>query len=210
MSRRRRPRDGGRWAAWTGARRPSRGLVVAFGGTGGGCHGTPTSPRPGSLSAHAARPGCRAPVAVRGRCVVSCECGCATHGSWLVRAFVRPGGRAPSVAAPGALRRRAFVGCTRTHTHTPHTEPPPMATYTETDDASRREGVAARGLGACVWARAPKPEQTLSLQGSRYVDLSAFPAVFRRPVRWAKRCGRRPIDLNPPNLKRSTPGRVYR
>ena len=45
------------------------------------------------------------------------------------------------------------------------------------------EGVAARGLGACVWARAPKPEQTLSLQGSRYVDPSAFPAVFRRPVR---------------------------
>ena len=47
MSRRRRPRDGGRWAAWTGARRPSRGLVVAFGGTGGGWHGTPTSPRTG-------------------------------------------------------------------------------------------------------------------------------------------------------------------
>ena len=43
-----------------------------------------------------------------------------------------------------------------------------MATYTETDDASRREGVAARGLGAGVWARALKPEQTLSLQGSRY------------------------------------------
>ena len=85
-----------------------------------------------------------------------------------------------------------------------------MATYTETDDASRREGVAARGLGACVWARAPKPEQTLSLQGSRYVDLSAFPAVFRRPVQWANRCGRRPVDLNPPHLKRSTPGRVYR
>ena len=85
-----------------------------------------------------------------------------------------------------------------------------MATYTETDDASHREGVAARGLGACVWARAPKPEQTLSLQGSRYVDLSAFPAVFRRPVQWAKRCGRRPVDLNPPNLKSSTPGRVLR
>ena len=81
-----------------------------------------------------------------------------------------------------------------------------MATYTETDDASHREGVAARGLGACVWARAPKPEQTLSLQGSRYVDLSAFPSVFRRPVQWAKRCGRRPIDLNPPNLKRSKRG----
>ena len=85
-----------------------------------------------------------------------------------------------------------------------------MATYTETDDASHRARVAARGLGACVRARAHKPEQTLSLQGSRYVDLSAFPAVFRRPGRWAKRCGRRPIDLNPPNLKRSTPGRVYR
>lgn len=81
-----------------------------------------------------------------------------------------------------------------------------MATYTETDDASHRESVAVRGLGACVWARALKPEQTLSLQGSRYVDPSAFPAVFRRPVRWAKRCGRRPVELNPPNLKRSTPG----
>ena len=85
-----------------------------------------------------------------------------------------------------------------------------MATYTETDDASHREGVATRGLGACVWALAPKPGQTESLQGSRYVDLSAFPAVFRRPVRWAKRCGRRPIDLNPPNLKRSKRGRVCR
>ena len=81
-----------------------------------------------------------------------------------------------------------------------------MATYTETDDASHRARVAARGLGACVRARAHKPEQTLSLQGSRYVDLSAFPAVFRRPGRWAKRCGRRPIDLNPPNLKRSKRG----
>ena len=61
-----------------------------------------------------------------------------------------------------------------------------MATYTETDDASRREGVAARGLGAGVRARALKPKQTLSLQGSRYVDPSAFPAVFRRPVRGRK------------------------
>ena len=50
--------------------------------------------RPGSLIAHAARPGCRAPVAARGRCVVSCECGCATRGSWLVRVFcARRGGQ---------------------------------------------------------------------------------------------------------------------
>ena len=49
---------------------------------------------PGSLSAHAGRAGCREPVAVRGRCVVSCECGCATRGSWLVRVFcARRGGQ---------------------------------------------------------------------------------------------------------------------
>ena len=199
MSRRRRPRDGGRWAAWTGARRPSRGLVVAsdcaaFSDT----HGAALSFPLNRLWSVAQR---------------------AFPGSWVEALLVL--GRRPrvhlapavvlaAVIRPGALRRRAFVGCTRTHTHTPHPEPPPMATYTETDDASHRARVAARGLGACVRARAHKPEQTLSLQGSRYVDLSAFPAVFRRPGRWAKRCGRRPIDLNPPNLKRSTPGRVYR
>ena len=55
-----------------------------------------------------------------------------------------------------------------------------MATYTETDDASRREGVAARGLGAGVWAWALKPEQILSAL-SRYLVPSAFPVVFRRP-----------------------------
>ena len=86
-----------------------------------------------------------------------------------------------AVDRPGALRRRAF-GCTRTHAHTPHTGPPPMATYTETDDASRREGVAARGLGAGVWAWALKPEQIFSAL-SRYLVPSAFPVVFRRPVR---------------------------
>ena len=54
------PSAGGRWPAWTGARRPSRGLVVAFGGTGGGWHGPPTSPPTGQPE-----PTQRAPDAVR-------------------------------------------------------------------------------------------------------------------------------------------------
>ena len=63
--------------------------------------------RPGSLSAHhAARPGCRAPVAVRGRCVVSCECGCATRGSWLVRVCCARRGGQPHCPANRPGRRR--------------------------------------------------------------------------------------------------------
>ena len=86
----------------------------------------------------------------------------------------------------GVLPRRA-LDYTRAHTHTPPTGPPQTATCAETDDASRPNGVAARGLGAgvCSWTRALKPEQTLSLQGSRYVDPSVCPEVFRRSV-WGR------------------------
>ena len=47
LSRRRRPRDGGRWVSRPAARRLPRVLVVAFSGAGGGWHGTPTSPPTG-------------------------------------------------------------------------------------------------------------------------------------------------------------------
>ena len=73
LSRRRRPRDGGRWAAWTSVRRPSRGQVVAFGGTGGGCHGTPTSPPTGQPERPRSAP--RMP--------------CAGGRPWAVRGVVR-------------------------------------------------------------------------------------------------------------------------
>ena len=100
LSRRRRPRDGGRWAAWTSVRRPSRGQVVAFGGTGGGCHGTPTSPPTGQPERPRSAPrmpcaGGR-PWAVRGVVRVW------VRDAWLVVGTgVRPARR------PGALRRRA-------------------------------------------------------------------------------------------------------
>ena len=78
-------------------------------------------PRPGSLSAHAARPGCRAPVAVRGRCVVSCERGCATShdASLVIGTRALPAGRAGLARAasrscrPGAARDAAAPGLSR-------------------------------------------------------------------------------------------------
>ena len=45
---------------------------------------------------------------------------------------------------------------------------------------------ARRGSLPAAWARAAlNPERTLSLQGSRYVDLSVFPEVFRSPI-WGR------------------------
>ena len=111
----------------------------------------------------------------------------------------------PGCRHPAVLRRRA-LDYTGAHTHTPPTGPPQTTACARTDDASRLEGVTARGLGAggC------QTGANLVLARLAVRRPLGVPRGAPEPSLGAKRCGRRPIDLNPPNLKRSTPGRVYR
>ena len=96
------------------------------------------------------------------------------------RSRCRPGRRRPAGRPPSPRFRRLHEN---PYAHTAHRASPDGDLYSDGRCLPPGGGRSAnaRGLGACVWARAPKPEQTLSLQGSRYVDLSAFPSVFRRP-----------------------------
>ena len=112
-----------------------------------------------------------------------------------------PGCRHPAGRPPSPRSRH-----TGAHTHTPPTGPPQTTACARTDDASRPEGVTARGLGA----GGSQTGAILVLARLAVRRPLGFPRGVPEPHLGAKRCGRRPIDLNPPNLKRSTPGRVYR
>ena len=160
LSRRRRPRDGCRRAARQRPGGSHLGLVVTFSGAGGGWHGTPTG-----CTLRAQRRARRHAFLAHKPSVV---CRAATLPEPLSRGPHRPRStptlpprsRSTWLQSSGRASSVAAFSTTREPIHTPPTGPPQMATDTETDDASRPEGVAARGLGAGVWARALKPEQT--------------------------------------------------